>query len=375
MLILPVVVNAENETLSVSINCTPNQVDAGATSECLVKGNSNFDVSRVVIDVTYGDDLVISSYTNATGFSGTITEDKIDVSRATNDLVTGSFNIGTLNMLAAANASTSSANVTLNNVTFYDAEGHDFSGSGINTIITINITGNNSTGLKTLNVTNGTLSPALTSDNYGYMVTLDSNATTTFGITATANNNSETITYVNGDTNETITNPQSITFVTTGGKSEMLVKINVGSVTYNLTVTKPTTSSSNELASLTIGSVSVNLVSGKHDYEVGLTDVNSYEVKATLKDSSKFHITNMTLPTTMSGATEFAIVIDPIDNTAGLSSVTYVIKVKKSSSNSSTTGTSSNTSDNPQTGGVAITMALVLTISFCLSIYLYKNNI
>ena len=373
MFLMPLVVKAE--TSSVSINCSPSQVSAGATSACLIKGSSDFNVSRVVIDITYDDDLMVSSYENATGFTGSLTNNKIDISRGTEDLANGNFNIGTLNMLVAASASVSSANITLSNVTFYDADGNDFPASSIGTVITIASGSNTGTGLKTLSVTNGTLSPALTATNYGYLVTLNSTSTTSFGISATANNSNDTITFVNGDTNATISNPQNITFVTTGGKSEMLVKINVGDETYTLTVTKPTVNSSNELSSLTVGEVNVTLASGKHDYEVGLKNVSSYEVNAVLKDSTKYRISNMTFPTTMNGATEFAIVIEPIDNTSGLSGVTYVIKVKKSASDSSAVATSDNTSSNPQTGGVAMTMALVLIASFSLSIYLYKKNI
>ena len=374
VMLLPIYVKAD--TASVAISCSPSSVNAGASTECTITGSSDVNISRVAMSVTENSrlsyDFVIDSGFNGTSTTGGYNsgEHKIDISRNENDFATGSFNVGKLTVQVSGNDG-GEVQVALSNIVFYDANGNTINAT--NTGVTIPVTG---VGLKPLTVTDGVLSPQLTADNYGYSVRLDSESTTSFGISAVANNSSDTITFVNGDTNETIANPSNIQFVTDEGKNSMSIKINVGSNSqYTLTVTKPVSSSaSNELSTLSIGGVAVSLSSGKYDYEVTLINNSSYQVDATLKDSDNFKIANLTLPTTMTGD-EFAIVVSPKDNSSGLSGTTYTVKVKKGGSNSSDNGSASNTSNNPQTGGVAITMAIVLIASFALSIYLYKKNI
>ena len=386
IMLLPTYVKAASA--SVSINCAPYEVSRNEYSYCKIKGYSEASISRVVISASYSSGIAFKSFTLVSDFTGSnnqgtgydINTNTIDVFRSIlieDDLITGSFNIGTIAVQANENHNGGNETVTLNNIKFFDIDGNIINADNISSTIRVSPTQSTATGLKTLNISGGTLSPALSDNNYGYLINLDSASRTTFGISAVAYNSSDTITFVNGDTNAVISNPNNITFTTTGGKSEMLIKVNVGSVTYNLTVTKPqpATVSSNELASLTVGGLNVSLSSGIHDYEVSLINVSSYQVNATLKDSSNYQISNLTLPTTMSGETEFAIVVNPKNNNDGLNSVTYIVKVKKSGNNSVSDNINNNNNSNPQTGSVALTMAVVLIISFALSIYLYKKNI
>ncbi len=375
IIMLPICVKADT---SVSINCSPNEINSGSTTDCLIKGDTDMNISRVTMNVSYGTGLSYKSFVVSNVFTGSgynASENKIDVSKSNNNTLMLSFNIGTITIQANENGSVGNQNVTLNNIQFFDADGNSINVNSISTSINVKANENTSTGLKTLNVTGGTLSPSLTAGNYGYSVILDSASATSFGLTATANNSSDTITFVNSDTNETITNPNNIPFVTDEGKSSMSIKITVGSVAYTINVTKPVSNTaSNELSTLYVGGVNIPLRNGQYDYEVSLISNGSYQVNATLKDSTNYKISNLTLPTSMTGD-EFAIVISPKDNSSGLSGVTYTIKVKRGGSNSTNNVVTNNTTDNPQTGSVAITMAVVLIISFALSIYLYKKNI
>ena len=305
MMVMPLVANAA--TVSVSINCTPNEINGGEGTACLIKGSSDFDVSRITIDIAYGYQLSVESYLSAAGFNGGITKNKIDTSRAENELVSGGFNIGTLNIIALNEilsgvvSEFEPTDVILQNVIFYDAEGNEFSASPISTSINVTYESDTPGGLSTLNIVNGTITSVLEENGYVYDVTLDSYDTTTFGIDAVAGNSSDTITFVNGDSNQAITNPANIAFVPAGNNGKMTIKMNVGSATYTFIVTRPEPSS-------------------------------------------------VEPATPSSGNTP-----SPSGNTSGNSS--------------------GNATSNPRTGGSAITMALVLIISFGLSIYLYKRNV
>ena len=347
IIMLPICVKADT---SVSINCSPNEINSGSTTDCLIKGDTDMNISRVTMNVSYGTGLSYKSFVVSNVFTGSgynASENKIDVSKSNNNTLMLSFNIGTITIQANENGSVGNQNVTLNNIQFFDADGNSINVNSISTSINVKANENTSTGLKTLNVTGGTLSPSLTAGNYGYSVILDSASATSFGLTATANNSSDTITFVNSDTNETITNPNNIPFVTDEGKSSMSIKITVGSVAYTINVTKPVSNTaSNELSTLYVGGVNIPLRNGQYDYEVSLISNGSYQVNATLKDSTNYKISNLTLPTSMTGD-EFAIVISPKDNSSGLSGVTYTIKVKRGGSNSTNNVVTNNTTDNP----------------------------
>ena len=276
--------------------------------------------------------------------------------------------------------------IALNDFVYYNAEGGTVATGSSSTDITIQSNEAPTPvvkGLKSLEVTGGTLAPIFNSEQTGYTVSLDSATTNTFSIQATPNNSGDSIAYVNADNNETL-NASNITFVTSTGKEEMAINVVVGSgenaVTYKLSIVKPVPSyATGELSSLTIGNKNVNLTTKVYDYEVKLSNVDSYQINATLKDSTNYKIENLPIPTEMSGEREFAIVIVPKDSSSGLPSYTYKISVVSDDTNSSnnTTNYSESINSNPQTGNktTIIVVAIVLISSLILSLSLYKNNI
>lgn len=371
-------INAKALSGSISANCTPSSATPGSTVTCSINGNSDDTVTSLEVPFTISSGASVDLFEYDTSIWGYNGEDNNKIEAVPKETLTGNFNIGTLKIKIADNAS-GTISLNLNNVIFYDKNDSEVNIAGTSANITVTSeTPTVVSGLKTLECTNGgTLSPQLSDSNYGYALVLNSPSISQFSLSATAKNNSDTISFVNGDTNETL-NPSNITFKTSGGKDTMLVKINVGSdKVYTITVSKPV-SEKGGLGSLIIGGRSVTLVNGKYDYEVSLDNVDSYQIQATATDSSKFKLESSNLSRTLSGANSYEIIVKPIDDTSGYESTIYIVTVKKSGASTPTKAPEPQTptpTRNPETGeGGLFIMAIVLFASLGASLYLYKRN-
>ena len=240
-----------------------------------------------------------------------------------------------------------------------------------------------SKGLKNLQVTNGTLSPLFSTNESSYTITLSSSDTETFKITATANDENDTISAKDGHTNESINLNSNITYTTSGGNNNMLIYIYVGDYLYTLIIGKPQSSTiaAPELTTLTIGNQSIPLVSGLHDYTITLDDVSNYQINATINDPINYQFNSfLTIPSELHGENVIPITIEPKNSTSSLSSVTYTVTVKSSiiepTPSSNPGNNSQNNNTNPQTSTTtAFVVGLILIISLCVSLHLYKQNI
>ena len=373
VLVLPITAHAA----SINISCGDGKVKAGDTINCVVKGQSDAGVTVTEIEATldFPSSLTAQTFTPDGWEGNSIANGKIEVY---GDGATGSFNIGTLSVKVNDSFS-GSAVITLKNVIYYnstDSDGKEVPNSS--TTLTENV----SHYLKSLTVTNGTLLPNFDATKTGYVIAL-ATETTSFGINAVADNNSDTVVITNGHTGTTITDPSNIIFETSGGNKSMLLKIVVGDkVEYTIGVSRPT----GELASLTIGGKSIPLVSGQTNYTVTLSSITSFEINATLKDPDNFEFQNLTFPTTWSSsASATSNVVRIVTRAKGDYSKTmeYNITVNKASSNGGNNGGGNNDDGNngggiiinPKTGGsVAIVMGIVLIISFGATIFFYKRN-
>ncbi len=370
VLVLPITAHAA----SINISCGDGKVKAGDTINCVVKGQSDAGVTVTEIEATldFPSSLTAQTFTPNGWEGNSIANGKIEVY---GDGATGSFNIGTLS-IKVNDSFNGSAVITLKNVIYYnstDSDGKEVPNSS--TTLTENI----SHYLKSLTVTNGTLSPNFDATKTGYVIALESATTASFGINAVADNNSDTVVITNGHTGTTITNPSNIAFETSGGNKSMLLKIVVGdAVEYTIAVSRPTppVTSSGELASLTVGGKSISLVSGQTNYTVTLSSITSFQVNATLKDSENFEFQDLTFPTTWSSnanATSNVIRIVTRAKSDYSKTMEYNITVNKASSSGGNNGGGVTT--NPKTGGsAAIIMGIVLIISFGATIFFYKRN-
>ena len=210
-------------------------------------------------------------------------------------------------------------------------------------------------------------------------------------INATAKNTDDSIVCKNGHTGDTLT-CSNIAFTTSGGNSDMLVLVVVGSgdsaVTYTLSIIKPAqqNTSDNGIASIKIGDVTATKGS-TGTYTITLKDVVEYTIEATLNDPANYKFSDETLtylkPYTFSNENgedrEIPLIVVPKDNSSGLASATYFLIVKQSNSSSTPTPTptpsGNNTNNNPQTGVGSTMMGIILIVSFIASIYLYKRNL
>ena len=142
-------------------------------------------------------------------------------------------------------------------------------------------------------------------------------------------------------------------------------------------VTKPV-SEKGKLATLTVGGKSITLSANKFDYQVILDSVDSYQINATVVDSSKFEVYSPNVGRNLSGEGAYEIVVKPRDNNSGYESGTYIIAVSKKGSSSGGTPaptTKPAPSSNPPTGeGGIVLMGIVLVVSLMITLYLYKRN-
>ena len=380
-LLLPVGVFADSK--SISISCPSDTVGAGNDVTCVISGSSDTDISSIDGTIVLGNGLIFKSFALESNWEGDVNDKRMTIH--TSNPVNGNFKLGSIIVTVNNDISLSSTSIKLNNFVYYDATIDDSSGkysveeahSDISILPVI------LKGLKSLTATNGgVLSPTLSDDNFVYLFSLSSSDIETFGISAVANNINDTVSAINVDTNEVV-DLSNITFKTVEGKSSMSIKITVGSIEYTINATRPTKEDvgNAELSSLKIGGKNITLTSGVTEYAVTLDDVSSYSVVATLTDPDNYKFSDDTglrlSPKTLSGELEIPIEIVAKDNTTGLSGVTYIITIKKVSSETTKPNSNgdSNASTNPETSGkTAIVMGIVLIASFIASVYLYGKN-
>lgn len=186
----------------------------------------------------------------------------------------------------------------------------------------------------------------------------------------------------------------------------MLIYITVGSREYAVNINKDTSSSGGEtdyeadssLESLIIGGVTVDLSTCTKGEETTnnswtcnvsiITSLNSYIIKALLKDSDNFMFDEEDSLYKENGKEEefngndgIFIKIVPKDSSKGYKSSEYIIFVEseapeESDKPSSTPTTPSTPEYNPGTGSTSIfIITILLIISFGVSVYIYKKNV
>ena len=383
---MPDVISAD----SLSLSC-PSSANVGDTIDCTVSATTTNTVSSASIPFTLPNGFSATSLTLATDVDwqgNDISNGKIDAYNSSG--ATGTFTLGTLKINIGSSATIGANTISLSNGTLFYNKGD--TGATLNATSTVNVTNNGSTPngstppvdptpgdnitgvLKSLRSDNGILAPMFTSTQYSYILTLESDVEQ-FNLIAEVDDPDTVVTFTNDDTGAVITDFGSIPFQT-NGKEEMSISIKVGTVIVNRK--KADNVGKAELASLTVGGKIVNLISGKYDYEVYLDDVSSYQVQATLADSTnyKFDDDYLAIPFNGTGENEYAIVILP--KVSGESSNTYRLVVKKNGGTapSTTKPTTTRAPSNPVTGGVMASVMLIIMIAaFGVSYYLYKQTL
>ncbi len=371
--ILPFKVNAF--TGGISVSCTPSTLLGGEYTECLIKGTADENVTSIETTVSVGSSMSIDSFTPSSSFSGNgISSGKILV---TSTGVTGSFDIGTLKLKIADNAS-GSISFSLTNTVYTDSNGGKNNISDSSASITVSnpvVT----KGLKSLKISNVKSSSFVFSpNNYNYNPVITAS---TFSIEAIPVNDDDSIKIVNIENEGTALDPNSITFYPNG--TTMGIKIIVGDGgtgnEYTLLISREVSSNyDNSLKTVTIGGKNISLISGQYKYDVYLDNVTNYQVTATLNDPNNFEIDKFNGGVGYySGEHEVLLVINPKDSSTGYEGVTYQFNVKKTSSTppSSSSKPSEPSGGNPQTGNISIFIITVILIcSLIVSLNLYKKN-
>lgn len=363
---------------TVTMQCTPSIVQAGAQVSCKITANSDINVTSFELKFSLSEGLSIVSYNDNGGWQGNKIDDKKEPGRyiigGYGNEGTGNFDLGTLVVKVDGAASTGTYTVSLVDSTFNDVNGNKQSVSNAQSVITVSEE-EVKKGLSDLTAPGYTLNPLFTPTKNDYILEIDSGS---FKISAVPANSNDTVKMYNDKDQNTELNPDNISFDPNG--DTMLLRIVVGSgdneTKYVVSVKrKQETIKDNTLSSLTVGGTKVTLESGKDDYTVYLDDVSSYLVSATLSDEVNFEIDkNNGGVGSYSGETTTYIIVKPKDNSAGVDSRTYSIKVVKKSS-TSTPSSKSDVSKNPQTGNISIFVITLLLIgSLIVSFNLYRKN-
>ena len=363
---------------TVTMQCTPSTVQAGAQVSCKITANSDINVTSFELKFSLSEGLSIVSYNDNGGWQGNKIDDKKEPGRyiigGYGNEGTGNFDLGTLVVKVDGAASTGTYTVSLVDSTFNDVNGNKQSVSNAQSVITVSEE-EVKKGLSDLTAPGYTLNPLFTPTKNDYILEIDSGS---FKISAVPANSNDTVKMYNDKDQNTELNPDNISFDPNG--DTMLLRIVVGSgdneTKYVVSVKrKQETIKDNTLSSLTVGGTKVTLESGKDDYTVYLDDVSSYLVSATLSDEVNFEIDkNNGGVGSYSGETTTYIIVKPKDNSAGVDSRTYSIKVVKKSS-TSTPSSKSDVSQNPQTGNISIFVITLLLIgSLIVSFNLYRKN-
>ena len=393
LLLFPI--NVYAMTGGLKITCSPSSVKANEVVTCTITGTSDEAVSKIEAQVVYiNENVSVTSLTKDDVWStGSIGNNNVFNVSTENSTIKDNFTVGTLKLKIGINATEPiDVNVLIQNISFTDNNGNKVSEGLTGDSATFSIDGVNEPqgpttdptptvkGLKSLNITNGELVSGFDKTKDSFVANLSNADVTSFAIEAIPENANDGIVCRNSHTAEVL-DCSNIFYIQSGNNNDMLIEIVVGSgdtqETYKLSILKPV-SKVPELASLTIGGKSVNLVSGKtKDYEVVLDNISNYLVSWTLVDSDDFHVTNLdNNPTTHSG--EFlTLEVAPKDKSSGLSTAMYEIKVVLAGGKATEQPTPKpvTPNSNPQTGGTsAVIMAIILFLSLGASIYFYQRN-
>ena len=393
LLLFPI--NVYAMTGGLKIMCSPSSVKANEVVTCTITGTSDEAVSKIEAQVVYiNENVSVTSLTKDDVWStGSIGNNNVFNVSTENSTIKDNFTVGTLKLKIGINATEPvDVNVLIQNISFTDNNGNKVSEGLTGDSATFSIDGVNEPqgptteptptvkGLKSLNITNGELVSGFDKTKDSFVANLSTADVTSFAIEAIPENANDGIICRNSHTAEVL-DCSNISYIQSGNNNDMLIEIVVGSgdtqETYKLSILKPV-SKVPELASLTIGGKSVNLVSGKtKDYEVVLDNISNYLVSWTLVDSDDFHVTNLdNNPTTHSG--EFlTLEVAPKDKSSGLSTAMYEIKVVLAGGKATEQPTQKpvTPNSNPQTGGTsAVIMAIILFLSLGASIYFYQRN-
>ena len=395
-------------TGSVSINC--GKAKPGTEATCTITGKTDTSINRAVYSFESrgyeGTPIYFNSLTNKsvemkiTACKGAIPDPPTsDDSYAycalyqkggygfddTFTAVKDTFTIGKMTVKVSASANeTTKLILKISGIKFYDTDGNPHNIDEAKGSIEIDNTGN---GLKSLKVSNGTMSPAFSASSTGYIVTVNSN---TFSITTEKINANDKVTIVNAEDTSKALNASSIKFTPKSGTDKMSVIVSVGStdgycetgknncnnINYTLTISKSSSATDRTyLIKVVIDGKEVEIKEGEHTYtNIYVKDINKYTVVATVANAKRYTVTTMSGNTetgvyedTGSG-TPYYIMVKDLDCPEETAYMKYAFNLKQSQK--------TDPPSNPQTGNISIfIITIILVASLIISLDLYRKNI
>lgn len=116
ILLMPFIVKAS----SLSLECNTDVVKTEQLS-CIIKGNSNTNITSISAKVITGNNINFVSFTPSSVWKGDGEEGHIEL--YTSDDINGNFNIGTINFKVTSLYDGGTSSITIDQISFYDEDG------------------------------------------------------------------------------------------------------------------------------------------------------------------------------------------------------------------------------------------------------------
>lgn len=388
LLVVLIPINVKAATGNIKITCDKEKIKAGDSTTCIISGTTDSEIIGISATLNLTDNLTFTSFTKNNSWSeGSIENNKLDI--YSENYLNNNFDIGTMIITAKDNISNTNEKMTLKDITFQNdksnnAEENSFKVS--DAIANIRIPSDVNT-LSSLTIRG--ISFNFSEDNTNYQLETTETSVT---ISATAKDSKATVTGDIGTKN-----------LNYGGNNfSIKVTSESGDVkTYTINITRPDNrSKENYLTSFAFSNYNIDFTKDKTDYNITLDNkisklglckkedntlcINLDSIKVSDKSTYtiKFNDKIIDIKNTNSN-------IESINVGKNILSITvvaendgervYAFNISRKNEEGKTIDsdkTDDGINTNVKTGdSYIISIILVLVLSICTIIYLYKKNI
>ena len=388
LLVVLIPINVKAATGNIKITCDKEKIKAGDSTTCIISGITDSEIIGISATLNLTDNLTFTSFTKNNSWSeGSIENNKLDI--YSENYLNNNFDIGTMVITAKDNISNTNEKMTLKDITFQNdksnnAEENSFKVS--DAITDIRIPSNVNT-LSSLTISG--ISFNFSEDNTNYQLETTETSVT---ISATAKDSKATVTGDIGTKN-----------LNYGGNNfSIKVTSESGDVkTYTINITRPDNrSKENYLTSFAFSNYNIDFTKDKTDYNITLenkisklgicknedntlcisldsikvSDKSTYIVKFNDKIIDTKN-TNSNVGGINVGNNILSITV--VAENDGERVYTFNISIKNEEGKTiDSDKTDDGINTNVKTGdSYIISIILVLVLSICAIIYLYKKNI
>lgn len=388
LLVVLIPINVKAATGNIKITCDKEKIKAGDSTTCIISGITDSEIIGISATLNLTDNLTFTSFTKNNSWSeGSIENNKLDI--YSENYLNNNFDIGTMVITAKDNISNTNEKMTLKDITFQNdksnnAEENSFKVSDAITDIRI------PSNVNTLsNLTISGISFNFSEDNTNYQLETTETSVT---ISATAKDSKATVTGDIGTKN-----------LNYGGNNfSIKVTSESGDVkTYTINITRPDNrSKENYLTSFAFSNYNIDFTKDKTDYNITLENkisklgicknedntlcISLDSIKVSDKSTYIVKFNDKIIDTKNTNSNVGGINVG--NNILSITVVAendgervYTFNISRKNEEGKTIDsdkTDDGINTNVKTGdSYIISIILVLVLSICTIIYLYKKNI